>query len=90
LFEGEETYFGVDQQHLYVPLLYKPRPVENATERKILASPVYQFSEAENASQALEKMRREPADLVLTDERMPGISGVATKTNSLSPKPLVE
>lgn len=41
-----------------------------------LASPVYQFSEAENASQALEKMRSQPADLVLTDERMPGISGV--------------
>jgi hypothetical protein len=35
LFEGEGTHFGVDQQHLYVPLLYKPRPVENATERKI-------------------------------------------------------
>jgi DNA-binding NtrC family response regulator len=44
--------------------------------REALASPEYQFSEAENASQVLQNMRSHPADLVITDVRMPGISGV--------------
>lgn len=44
--------------------------------REALASPEYQFSEAENASQVLHMMTTDPADLVITDLRMPGISGV--------------
>jgi DNA-binding NtrC family response regulator len=44
--------------------------------REALASPEYQFSDAENAGQALQNMRNQPADLVITDVRMPGISGV--------------
>jgi len=44
--------------------------------REALLSPEYQFSEAENASQALEIMRQQVADLVITDMQMPGISGV--------------
>ena len=44
--------------------------------REALASPEYEFSEAENASQALQIMRNQPADLVISDVRMPGISGV--------------
>ena len=44
--------------------------------REALASPEYEFSEAENASQALQIMRNQPADLVISDVKMPGISGV--------------
>lgn len=44
--------------------------------REALTCPEYQFREAENARQALEFMRNQPADLVITDIRMPGISGV--------------
>src|SRR5258707_13721285 len=44
--------------------------------REALASPEYEISEAENASQALQIMRNQPADLVISDVRMPGISGV--------------
>jgi len=44
--------------------------------REALISPEYQFSEAENASQALQVMRSQAADLVITDVRMPGTSGV--------------
>jgi DNA-binding NtrC family response regulator len=44
--------------------------------REALASAEYQFSEAENASQVLQIMRGHAADLVITDVRMPGISGV--------------
>jgi DNA-binding NtrC family response regulator len=44
--------------------------------REALASPEYQFSEAENARDALQVMRERGADLVITDVRMPGISGV--------------
>jgi two-component system NtrC family response regulator len=44
--------------------------------REALASPEYQFSEAENASQVLYMMKTNAADLVITDLRMPGISGV--------------
>lgn len=44
--------------------------------REALASPEYEFSEAENASEALQIMRNQPADLVISDVRMPGISGV--------------
>jgi len=44
--------------------------------REALVSPEYEFSEAENASQVLQIMRNQPADLVISDVRMPGISGV--------------
>ena len=44
--------------------------------REALTLPEYQFSEAENASQALQVMRNQSADLVITDVRMPGTSGV--------------
>jgi len=44
--------------------------------REALASPEYEFHEAANANDALEAMRNHPADLVITDVRMPGASGV--------------
>ncbi len=44
--------------------------------REALASPEYDFREAENAREVLRIMREQPADLVITDVRMPGISGV--------------
>ena len=43
--------------------------------RESLASPEYEFQEAENANDALHLMRNRAADLVITDLRMPGISG---------------
>jgi DNA-binding NtrC family response regulator len=43
--------------------------------REALTSPEYEFSEAENARQALPMMRSQAADLVITDVRMPRISG---------------
>jgi two-component system NtrC family response regulator len=44
--------------------------------REALTCRDYQISEAENARQALQIMRNQAADLVITDVRMPGISGV--------------
>lgn len=44
--------------------------------RESLACPEYQFSEAENASQVLQIMRNQAADLVITDVKMPGMTGV--------------
>ena len=44
--------------------------------RETLVSPEYTFSEAENAYQVLQIMRNQPADLVISDVKMPGISGV--------------
>ena len=44
--------------------------------REALTSPEYEFHEAENASDALQLMRNRAADLVITDVRMPGASGV--------------
>jgi DNA-binding NtrC family response regulator len=44
--------------------------------REALTSLEYEFHEAENASDALRVMRDRPADLVITDMRMPGVSGV--------------
>ena len=44
--------------------------------REALLSPEYEFSEAENAREVLQIMRNQPADLVISDVRMPGISGV--------------
>jgi DNA-binding NtrC family response regulator len=44
--------------------------------REVLASPKYAFSEAESACQVLQIMRNQPADLVISDVKMPGSSGV--------------
>ena len=44
--------------------------------REALTSPEYEFHEAENASDALQLMRNRAADLVITDVKMPGVSGV--------------
>jgi DNA-binding NtrC family response regulator len=44
--------------------------------REALTSSQYEFHEAENASDALQVMRNRAADLVITDMRMPGVSGV--------------
>ncbi|HTT24148.1 MAG TPA: sigma-54 dependent transcriptional regulator [Candidatus Sulfotelmatobacter sp.] len=44
--------------------------------REALTSPEFQFSEADNACDVLRIMRHEPADLVISDVRMPGMSGV--------------
>ena len=41
-----------------------------------LVSPEYEFNEAGNAGEVLQIMRNQPADLVISDVRMPGISGV--------------
>jgi len=51
-------------------------PANRELIREALCCPEYQFSEAENASQALQIMRHQAAHLVITDVRMPGISGV--------------
>jgi len=44
--------------------------------REALTSPEYEFHEADNASDALQVMRNRRADVVITDVRMPGVSGV--------------
>jgi DNA-binding NtrC family response regulator len=44
--------------------------------REALAASAYQIGEAQTASQALEYMRSREADIVITDVRMPEISGV--------------
>jgi two-component system NtrC family response regulator len=44
--------------------------------REALTSPKYQFYEAGNGNQVLQIMREQAVDLVITDLRMPGISGV--------------
>jgi DNA-binding NtrC family response regulator len=44
--------------------------------REALDSPEYEFREAENACEVLQIMRRWPADLVISDVRMPGTSGI--------------
>ncbi|WP_035352734.1 sigma-54-dependent transcriptional regulator [Edaphobacter aggregans] len=44
--------------------------------REALDDSVYEISEAQTASDALEHLRRQETDLVITDVRMPGISGV--------------
>jgi len=44
--------------------------------REALFSPEYEFGEAQNACEVLQIMRNQPADLVISDVRMPGISGV--------------
>jgi len=44
--------------------------------REALVSPEYEISEAESACEVLQMMRKQPADLVISDVRMPGISGV--------------
>ncbi len=44
--------------------------------RDALASPEYEFSETGNACEALQMMRNRPADLVISDVRIAGISGI--------------
>ena len=44
--------------------------------REVLTDSAYEISEAVTASEALERLRRHKADLVITDVRMPGLSGV--------------
>ena len=44
--------------------------------REALGDSVYEISEAETASEALEHLRCQETDLVITDVRMPGLSGV--------------
>lgn len=44
--------------------------------REGLDANAYEISEAQNASDALDRLRRQEIDLVITDVRMPGISGV--------------
>ena len=44
--------------------------------REALGDSAYEISEARTGSEALEHLRRRQTDLVLTDVRMPGISGV--------------
>jgi CheY-like chemotaxis protein len=44
--------------------------------REALTDSAYEISEAATASEALERLRRHKTDLVITDIRMPGLSGV--------------
>ena len=44
--------------------------------REALDNSAYEISEAQNASEALEYLRRQEINLVITDVRMPSISGV--------------
>ena len=44
--------------------------------REALDDSKFEISEAQTASEALEHLRRQEADLVITDVRLPGISGV--------------
>jgi DNA-binding NtrC family response regulator len=44
--------------------------------REALTDSTYEISEAGTASEALERLRRHKTDLVITDVRMPGLSGV--------------
>ena len=44
--------------------------------REALEGSSYEISEAQTASEALEHLRRQQTELVITDVRMPGISGV--------------
>jgi Response regulator containing CheY-like receiver, AAA-type ATPase, and DNA-binding domains len=44
--------------------------------REALDDSAYEISEAQTASEALEHLRRQQTELVITDVRMPGISGV--------------
>ena len=44
--------------------------------REALDDSAYEISEAQTASEALEHLRHQETDLVITDVRMPGISGV--------------
>jgi DNA-binding NtrC family response regulator len=44
--------------------------------REALDDSVYEISEAANASEALDHLRRQETDMVVTDVRMPGMSGV--------------
>ena len=44
--------------------------------REALDASAYEISEAQTATEALEHLRRQETDLVITDVRMPGISGV--------------
>jgi DNA-binding NtrC family response regulator len=44
--------------------------------REGLNSSEFRFTEAQNAWEALQIMRRKAADLVITDMKMPGLSGV--------------
>jgi two-component system response regulator AtoC len=44
--------------------------------REALTDSAYEISEAVTASEALERLRHHKTDLVITDVRMPGLSGV--------------
>lgn len=44
--------------------------------REALSDAAYDISEAVTASEALERLRHQKTDLVITDVRMPGLSGV--------------
>jgi two-component system NtrC family response regulator len=44
--------------------------------REALTDSAYEISEAATASEALERLRRHKTDLVITDVRMPGLSGI--------------
>src|SRR5271166_6222135 len=44
--------------------------------REALDDSAYEISEAQTASEALEHVQRQETDLVITDVRMPGITGV--------------
>jgi len=44
--------------------------------REALDESAYEISEAQTASEALEHLQRQQTDLVITDVRMPGISGI--------------
>jgi CheY-like chemotaxis protein len=51
-------------------------PVVGKSYDRVLSNKGYAVIEAHNAAEALEKMRREEYDLVVTDIRMPGMDGL--------------
>lgn len=51
-------------------------PVVGKSFNRVLSSKGYVVTTAENAHEALEQMRRDEYDLVVTDIRMPGMSGL--------------
>jgi DNA-binding NtrC family response regulator len=57
-------------------LVVDDHPANRELIREALDDPAYEISEAQTASEALEHLRSQQTDMVITDVRMPGISGV--------------